>query len=218
MICLFVVVVGATYVYYKNYFYAVPITANLQQVDVAIDAGHGSWDGGATGVSGVLEKDLNLALAFKVKACLEAGGVSTVMTREADSALEMEKFIKRKDMFYRRDLIKASGAKLFISIHMNTFQEETQKGIDIYYSMNVEGSKAFADLLGRKFQDKLGNFRGLKQTKDDIFLLKNTSIPSVLIECGYISNAEEEAKLRSEEYQLQIAEIISSAAKEWVRK
>lgn len=182
---------------------------------IIVDAGHGEPDGGAVGVSGVVEKDVNLAIAKKLAEVLEARGAAVIMTRESDSAIYDEgsktlREMKRSDMNKRRDIIKKSGADLFVSIHMNSFSDSHVNGLHIFY----DKSHPEIEELAKKIQDGIGKVTGAKthtvKTADEkLFLMKNPSVPSILAECGFLSNPEEETKLTDDEYQSKIAWAIA---------
>lgn len=182
---------------------------------VVIDPGHGSPDGGATGHSGTLEKDINLAIAKKLGSYLQQGGAHVIYTREDDNAVTDNlnakiKEIKRADLSNRKNLKNNSGADLFISIHMNKFEQSKYKGAQVFYPGNSPESKKLAETIQQsitEFADNT-NCREAKDSKNDIFILNDSKIPSVLVECGFLSNPEEEAKLMSQEYQSEIAYAI----------
>ncbi|MBR5506252.1 MAG: N-acetylmuramoyl-L-alanine amidase CwlD [Clostridia bacterium] len=182
---------------------------------VVIDPGHGSPDGGATGHSGTLEKDINLAIAKKLGSYLQQGGAHVIYTREDDNAVTDNlnvkiKEIKRADLSNRKNLKNNSGADLFISIHMNKFEQSKYKGAQVFYPGNSSESKKLAETIQQsitEFADNT-NYREAKDSKNDIFILNDSKIPSVLVECGFLSNPEEEAKLMSQEYQSEIAYAI----------
>lgn len=182
---------------------------------VVIDPGHGSPDGGATGHSGTLEKDINLAIANKLGSYLQQGGAHVIYTREDDNAVTDNlnakiKEIKRADLSNRKNLKNNSGADLFISIHMNKFEQSKYKGAQVFYPGNSPESKKLAETIQQsitEFADNT-NYREAKDSNNDIFILNDSKIPSVLVECGFLSNPEEEAKLMSQEYQSEIAYAI----------
>ncbi len=178
---------------------------------IIIDAGHGAPDGGAVGQSGVLEKDLNLSVAKALQKFLEAGGTEVVVTRSDDAGIyDVSGSIKNKkvsDIKNREKLMKETDADAFISIHMNKFPEEKYSGPQVFYSTNHDSSKTLAECLQKNLITVLSpvSEREVKEAYDSIYLLKNATIPAVLIECGFLSNAQEEKKLLDENYQKQIA-------------
>ncbi|MBR2405395.1 MAG: N-acetylmuramoyl-L-alanine amidase CwlD, partial [Clostridia bacterium] len=192
---------------------------------IVIDPGHGSPDGGATGYSGSLEKDINLDIAKKLGSYLQQGGAYVIYTREDDNAvtdnLEAKiKEIKRADLANRKNIKNNSGADLFISIHMNKFEQSKYKGAQVFYPGNSLESKELAQTIQQsitEFADN-SNYREAKDSKNDIFILKDSKIPSVLVECGFLSNPEEEAKLLTQEYQSEIAYAIFGGISRYLAK
>ena len=184
---------------------------------VILDSGHGSPDGGAVGVSGTEEKDINLAIAEKLRKILESRGFTVIMTREADSGLQSAdaqtiREMKISDMHKRREVMEESDADLFLSIHMNSFSDPSVSGLHIFY----DKSHPDAEDIAKRIQQKIGEVTGAKthtvKTADDsLFLMKNAPIPAILAECGFLSNPDEEARLKTEEYQAKIAWAIAEA-------
>ena len=184
---------------------------------IVLDAGHGEPDGGAVGVNGTLEKDVNLAIVQKLQEILEGKGVEVILTREGDYGLQDEnantiRKMKVSDMNKRRSIIKESGADLFISIHMNSFGDSKVHGLHIFYDKSHPDVEETAE----KIQENIGAVTGaqthtVKTADERLFLMKNPPIPAILVECGFLSNPEEEKKLSDEEYQAKIAWAIASA-------
>lgn len=178
---------------------------------IIIDAGHGAPDGGAVGQSGVLEKDLNLAVAKALQKFLESGGTQVILTRSDDNGIfDVSGSIKSKkvsDIKNREKLMQESNADAFISIHMNKFPQKQYSGPQVFYSVNHDDSKKLAECIQNNMISALSpvSEREIKEAYDSIYLLKNATIPAVLIECGFLSNDIEEKKLLDENYQKQIA-------------
>ena len=178
---------------------------------VIIDAGHGSPDGGAVGESGVLEKDLNLSVAMSLQKFFESGGTQVLLTRSDDNGIyDVSGSIKNKkvsDIKNREEFIKSVNADAFISIHMNKFPEKKYSGPQVFYSGNNEKSKSLAECIQKSMISALNpqSKREIKQADSSIYLLKHTEIPAVLVECGFLSNPEEENKLKDKNYQRQLA-------------
>ena len=174
---------------------------------IVIDAGHGIPDGGAVGINGTVEQKINLKIAKKLQQLLEQSGAYVIMVRNDENSVsnltESDiKEIKRDDMKKRKFIRDNSECDAFISIHMNKFQEEKYKGAQVFYDKRSHDSK----LLGKSVQDSLkinvdqSNNRLAKST-EDIYILKNTNVPSIIVECGFLSNYEEEKLLNDEKYQ-----------------
>ena len=194
---------------------------------VIIDPGHGGEDGGAVGKSGVVEKDINLKISLALRDILHLMGYDTIMTREKDKAIYDEEAIKlrqkkRSDLKNRLSIIhKNSGDNsIFISIHQNKFPNEKYSGTQIFYSSNNPESEELALKIRENIVSKLqkNNEREIKESKSGIFLLKKSNIPSVVVECGFLSNAEEEKKLNDNVYQKQLALCISMGINDFFQK
>ena len=186
---------------------------------VVIDAGHGGVDPGKVGVSGVLEKDINLAIAKKLQSRLEQDGMRVVMTREEDVGLYSEGATnkKREDMEARVRLISEAKPEFVVSIHQNSFPDASCKGAQVFYYKDSEESKKLAEILQKKFPEVLldGNKRQAK-ANGDYYLLRKTTCPIVIAECGFLSSSEEEALLASSEYQEKIADVLYQGIKEYL--
>ena len=177
---------------------ATPVTNRT----VIIDAGHGGGDPGAVGSTGTLEKDINLNIALKLQQFLEENGSNVLMTRVDDEMLAEN---KREDMKIRKKLRDENSGDVFISIHLNSFPQANCEGAQTFYADNEE-SKLLAEKIQKnmvKYLDE-DNARIAKKLTD-VYLLKNVSIPSVIVECGFLSNSKEEKLLSDEEYQSKIA-------------
>lgn len=175
---------------------------------IVIDAGHGGRDGGASGKSGIREKDINLQIAKRLKRYVEDGGGVAVMIREEDRGLYSVESPnkKREDMKNRKQIIRDSNADLFISIHLNSFPQAKYYGAQVFYMEGSEEGRALAKALQTELKRVLnrGNDRVEKST-GDLYILQDNGCPSALVECGFLSNAEEEALLARAEYQEKVA-------------
>ena len=178
---------------------------------VMIDAGHGGVDPGKVGENGVLEKDINLSIARKLRTRLEQNGFRVVMTRETDDGLYSEnaRNKKREDMAARVRMISEANPIFVVSIHQNSFPDASCRGAQLFYYKDSEESKKLAEVLQKKFPEVLqdGNTRQAK-ANSDYYLLRKTECPVVIAECGFLSNADEEALLASDAYQEKVAEAL----------
>ncbi len=178
---------------------------------IVIDAGHGGADPGKVGESGALEKDINLSIAGKLRKRLEQNGFRVVMTRESDEGLYSEnaRNKKREDMEARVRVISEAEPDFVVSIHQNSFPDASCKGAQLFYYKDSEDSKKLAEVLQKKFSEVLkdGNTRQAK-ANGDYYLLRKTACPIVIAECGFLSNASEEALLLSDAYQEKVAEAL----------
>lgn len=175
---------------------------------VVIDAGHGGMDPGKIGVNQVLEKDVNLQIAKRVRTLLEQNDVRVVMVREDDNGLYDESASNKKvqDMKRRMEVIENSNAILAVSIHQNSYGEEYVCGPQVFYYTTSEKGKNAASLLQKQLVEGLEpeSKRAVK-ANNSYYLLKKSTIPTIIVECGFLSNYTEAEKLRTEVYQEQMA-------------
>lgn len=181
------------------------ISTSTTNRTVIIDAGHGGEDPGAIGSSGAYEKDINLNIALKLQQFIEQSGGVVLMSRVDDAKMEGS---KSNDMKLRKKLREDNDGDIFISIHLNSYPSESCKGAQTFYASD-ERSKVLAEKIQKNMVDILdeSNTRIAKKLTD-VYLLKNVNIPSVIVECGFLSNSAEEKLLLDEEYQSKIAMAI----------
>ncbi|MBZ2174647.1 N-acetylmuramoyl-L-alanine amidase [Schnuerera sp. xch1] len=174
---------------------------------VVIDPGHGGKDVGATGTSSLYEKDFTLSLSKKVNEILEKEEkIEVYMTREDDT------FISTEDK-YRAKFANELDADLYISIHGNTFESPNVSGTESYYYH--EKFKSFAEIMHKNVVSSTGfNDRGVR--KKDLFVVRYTDMPSVLLEIGYLTNPQEEQIMLNDEFQYSVAESICDGVKEYL--
>lgn len=187
--------------------YSLPIRSAV----VVIDAGHGGWDPGASGVRGITEEEINLKIALKLRRLVEQGGGTAIMIREDDSGLYTEggngrETRKSEDLRNRHALINSCGADIMVSIHLNSFPQSQYYGAQIFYQENDEKSRKLAESIQDEVIKVLdrGNNRKVKAT-NSLYILKNNNMPGALIECGFLSNHEEERLLSDDHYQEKVA-------------
>jgi len=170
---------------------------------IVIDAGHGGFDPGAVSDSGTREDEINLKIANKLRRHLKDQGAKVVMTRKTDGALGKN---KREDMKKRVEIIKNSNADIVISIHLNKFQQSKYYGAQTFYMAGSQEGQRLAQCIQTKLIDILdrGNTRQIKAVSD-LLILKAGQAPSVVVECGFLSNPQEERLLKTDEYQEQVA-------------
>ena len=189
-------------------------TAKEGKPCVVIDAGHGGADPGKVGVDGSLEKDINLQIAEKLAGFLRAADVDVVLTRESDAGLYDENISNKKvqDMKNRVALIEEKKPALTVSIHQNSYHEEYVHGAQVFYYTTSQESKELAERIQQELAKQLDpdNARQAK-ANDSYYLLKKTSSPIVIVECGFLSNYEEAQKLSTESYQEKTAWAIHLA-------
>lgn len=205
LIVIFLVIIN-----YGSYEMSLSNIAKKPTRVVILDAGHGGMDGGAVGKTGTVEKYINLSITQKLKGYLDLFGYTTLMLREDDNGLYEDKGSIRdkkvQDLKTRKALIKKYGGDIFISIHLNKFPEEKYFGAQVFYTKGDENSKKLAEMLQQQLIKDLNNGNNrVEKPSSDYYLLKGNGIPSTIIECGFLSNAGEEALLKDEVYQNKIA-------------
>ncbi|MBR1810459.1 MAG: N-acetylmuramoyl-L-alanine amidase [Clostridia bacterium] len=193
-------------------------SAGLSLPVIVLDAGHGGFDGGATATDGTPEKDFNLAIALKLRDCLELMGFQVIMTRTDDTGTEDEglQTIREKkvsDIHNRMDMMENAGECIFVSIHQNFFADASCHGTQVFYSGNDPRSEAMAKLIQSDIAALLQpeNTRQIKRSGDSIYLLYHAKKPAVLIECGFISNTDDVSHLKDATYQQQLSFCIGNA-------
>ena len=186
------------------------VGAPIQTGTVLIDPGHGGFDGGAVAEDGTTEKHLNLAIAQCLRDMLYICGVSVETTRQTDIGLESsyaDSIREKKSSDMQQRLSMYEEADLVISIHQNHFSIPKYSGTQVFYSPNHPDSAALAETIRQSVIKYIQpqNTRELKQATDGIYLLYHTDTPTVLVECGFLSNPEEREKLKMPAYQQQMA-------------
>ena len=190
---------------------------------VILDAGHGGEDGGAVGCNGVLEKDLNLSVAFGLAARLREAGVEVILTRAEDALLygeagNIKGHRKENDLKNRLAIAEKHPDALFVSIHMNSFSVPKYSGLQVYYA-GTEGSCALATCIQRAVRDRLQpeNKRSVHAAGSSIYLLDHAVGRAVLVECGFLSNPEECVKLSQKDYQSELCFSIFCGIMEYIK-
>ena len=170
-------------------------------ITIVLDAGHGGRDGGSVGVGGTIEKDLNLKYVLALKDKLVENGYKVILTRNGDEGLysAFAKNKKQSDMKARLKTILEANPNLVVSVHMNSFPNKEVKGAMSYYRKGDGASKNCADLIQKSIQ-KTCQTRFKESKVGDYYMLNSSYYTAVLIECGFISNPEEEKLLNSDEY------------------
>ena len=185
---------------------------------ILLDAGHGGEDGGAIGVGGIIEKDINLSITLKTALFFKFFGYEVEFTRETDkmtcdNGLKTQRERKVSDIKNRLKQIDKSSCLCAISIHQNIFGGEA-KGAQVFYGGNNPESKLIAESVQNGIFSLLQpeNKRIIKQTTKDIYILYHTEKPAILVECGFISNSSEAALLGDDNYQNKMAFAIAISA------
>jgi N-acetylmuramoyl-L-alanine amidase len=192
----------------RNLFQEDSIEKRKGEICIVIDPGHGGRDPGKVGINGALEKDINLAIALRLKDLLEQNDIHVIMTRTEDVGLysESDSNKKRVDLNNRIKIINSSNAAFAISIHQNSFSQESVKGAQVFYHTQSEEGNILAVTLQEQLKETIkdGNHRKAK-SNTSYYMLKHTTCPLVIVECGYLSNRAEAALLVEEEYQEKMA-------------
>ncbi|MBO5275476.1 MAG: N-acetylmuramoyl-L-alanine amidase [Clostridia bacterium] len=189
---------------------------------VILDAGHGGEDGGAVGVNGLIEKECNLAICEILRNLFESSGVRVIMTRSDDRLLYTDYVkgtLKTQDLRNRLEVARSNENACFISIHMNKFSDGKYAGLQVYYSPNHEASQRIASAIQTCVTELLqpDNTRKIKKADSSIYLLDRIQSPAVMVECGFLSNEAEAAKLADEDYRKELAMMIYSAVMEQIQ-
>ena len=180
-------------------------------ITIVVDAGHGGRDGGSVGKLGTIEKEINLEYVLTLKDKLIDLGYNVILTRKNNDGL-YSAFAKNKkvsDMNERMKIIKKANPSLVISLHMNSFESSSVCGANTYYKIDDEASKNCADLIQKCLKEYCGAKNSLSK-KGDYFMLNCSYYTSVLVECGFLSNPEEERLLNTEEYKQKLTNAIAN--------
>lgn len=182
---------------------------------IVIDAGHGGEDGGAVGVNGLVEKDINLAIALALAEDLKANNFDVVLVRDGDYSVGDQSLStvaerKRSDTKRRVSLVEETGDCLLVSIHQNQFSQSQYSGAQMFYSPNNEESAQLAECIRQSVVSSLQpeNTRQNKEAGEEIYLLTHCQVPAVLVECGFLSNPQEADLLGQVTYQNDMAAAI----------
>lgn len=179
---------------------------------VIVDAGHGGMDGGTVAADGTVEKEINLAIAKRLASVLECAGLRTVMTRTGDDSIHdpsctTVRAQKISDIRNRLRIMEQTEDSAFVSVHQNHFTEAKYHGTQVFYSGNDTRSEALAQCIQSAVVSTIQpeNTREIKRSGTEIYLLYHAVRPAVMVECGFLSNPEETALLKSADYQTQMA-------------
>ena len=186
----------------------ISMTADNNRVNLVIDPGHGGIDAGTIGTDGAKEKDINLSIALILYDFAMVSGISAFLTRDGDYLVYGENDDKtRSDLYNRMDYINSIENSVLISIHQNHFDDEKEWGMQVWYSPNDDLSKILADNILKidKLNIQQENTRLNKRSDNSYYLLYKSQVPSVMVECGFMSNNEENKKLQENVYQMKLA-------------
>lgn len=209
-----IIMIGTVCTYQYMYANSEKAYQRLSGVHIVLDAGHGGKDDGAQSGS-VKEQGINLNIVLALKELLEDSGSKVTLTRNGDYDLaeDSAKNRKRSDMEKRVALINQDKVDMFVSVHLNAFPNPSAKGAHTFYKKGDESSKIFGDIVQRNLKE----LTGTKMTSKigDYYILNNADKVGVLVECGFLSNAQDRAKLVTEEYQQKVAKCLYDSIVEY---
>lgn len=192
-------------------------TLPLQDTIIMVDPGHGGRDSG-TYYGKIYEKNINLEISKALEEELTKNGAIVYMTRTRDIDLSSiyDSAKKRGDLYRRLLKIKETKSDLYISIHINWYQNTSMKGAEVLYNSINENNEKLAKSIMKEFKTDLGSTRTVKTT--DLYMYRNTTTPGVLVECGYLSNSTERTLLQQEDYQKKLAKSITNGIINYLKK
>ena len=181
---------------------AAPVSNLAVSQNVLIDPGHGGFDGGTVAIDGTKEKDINLAVSLCLRDILTVCGIPVTLTRTSDMATASN---KSEDMKKRLDMYENASA--VIAIHQNHFRQPQYSGTQVFYSANHPQSQSLAEDIQESVTSQLQsqNKRKIQKATDGIYLMHHTTVPAVLVECGFLSNSDELEKLKQPQYRQSMA-------------
>lgn len=193
----------------------------VQEKVIVVDAGHGGEDPGMVGIGGLKEKGINLSVSLKLKEILEKKGFTVVMTRKEDTGLYENgtKNKKVQDMQNRISVMERAKPVLAVSIHQNSYTQQSVKGPQVFYYESSPEGKNLAVNIQNALNTELSVSRPRKEKGNtSYFLLKRSPCVLNIVECGFLTNPEEAALLQKEEYQQKIAEAVAKGILQYIEK
>ena len=178
---------------------------------IVVDAGHGEPDGGAVSSNGISEAEINLKIALKLQNLLEQSGATVILTRSDENGIyDVDKTtLKQKKVSDIRNRVKignSSSADIFVSIHLNKIPQEQYSGWQTFFKKDNEQGEKLATAIQESLKEAVGKENNrLPMKLDNVYIVKNVEIPLTIVECGFLSNEEEEKKLQEDEYQNRLA-------------
>ena len=206
-----ILLTGCIYGSYTLSRYTEAAQVEAKQAQVILDAGHGGSDPGKIGLNNLLEKDINLAITEKVKRCLEKEKITAELTRKEDKGLGItgDGSKKTEDMQARVKMINETKPVLTVSIHQNSYEDPEIHGAQVFYYSHSREGEAVAKILQESLQEIDPENHRQAKANETYYLLRRTKVPTVIVECGFLTNPEEAEKLSGEEYQEQVAEAVA---------
>ncbi len=181
---------------------------------IVLDPGHGGIDGGKIGVNGAEEKEINLKISLKIKETLENAGMTVVMTREDDQRLAESQV---EDLKKRASLMNEQNAVLTVSIHQNSYHEAGVSGAQVFYYTDSAEGKLAAQILQEALKGLDPENTKEEKGNNTYYILKQTEVPVVIVECGFLSNYSDAEKLTDDSYQQELAKAIAKGISEYIR-
>ncbi len=213
--------VNATFCWYSQ-VESLASSSGLERKPHSIISDGFGLDSGAVGENGTLEKDVNLAIVKALRDMLEMSGFQVVLTRDEDisiydAGVEGIRNQKLSDMDNRLEIIQSYPDSIFLCVHQNNYTDPKYFGGQMFYNNNNPNNRTLAQIMQNRFAVlQPGNDREIKLSGNELFLLKSNKNPSLMIECGFLSNPDEEAKLATWEYQQKVAFTIYSGLMEYI--
>lgn len=219
ILLIFLIACGGIYFGMNKIQQVVPAFANQDNnLVIVLDAGHGGMDGGCSTADGVPEKGINLNILLTLRDMLTAAGYKVEVTRDTDTSIHDDGIEglanqKKSDMDNRLAKFNKNPNAICISIHQNLFTDSKYSGAQMFYSDTNPESKYLAQMLQDQFVEYLQpeNKREIKLCGEELFLCYFSKNPTVMVECGFLSNPQEAEKLKTEDYQRQVAYTIFTA-------
>ncbi len=197
------------------------ISEDNNKLTVVLDAGHGGIDGGVSGIkTNVKESELNLSVVKKLQVVLESAGFNVILTRTSEAGLYgiATSNLKKKDMAKRKEIIEDVKPDIVLSIHMNYYSVSSRRGAQVFYKKGDENGKNLAECIQKSFNSMEESSRTCNVLTGDYFMLNCSKFPSVICECGFLSNPDDEALLIKKEYQESLAYSIFKGVIDYLSK
>ena len=180
---------------------------------IVIDSGHGGIDPGKVGINGCYEKDINLSISLELKKVMETKGCNVIMTRDSDTGLYKDSDTNKKtaDLRRRVEIMNTQNADVVVSIHQNSFTQESSKGAQVFYHTSSDEGMKFAKIMQAQLVEDIDkDNKRVAKPNGDYYILRNTTGTTIIIECGFLSNVDEAALLCSNDFQKKLAKSISN--------
>lgn len=211
-VCVLFIAGIITYMTARDIFREVSVKHD-KKYKVLIDSGHGGIDPGKVGVNGAYEKDINLSIALLLMNILEEKNCEVVMTRKTDIGLYSEGDTNKKtaDLKKRVELMNSEKPDVIVSIHQNSFTNESSKGAQVFYQSSSDEGKKFAEIMQQQLAAGLDETnKRVAKPNSDYYILKNSTSVAIIVECGFLSNPQEASILITKDYQKKIAEAVAN--------